>query len=124
MKKTILFLLAVALVFPVATALNCTALVEEGYSKSDCKYVDATSYSKREKMILLDYISDKSGEPLKTFKYDKNTPLTIKLDKFDNSTEKLSDDNKEFLIDLSSLSLFGYVIYEFLRKTYLLGSFI
>ena len=36
----------------------------------------------------------------------------------------ISDENKEFLIDFSSFSLFGYVVFSFLKKYYLLLRFL
>jgi len=98
--------------------LNCTALVEEDYSSSNCKYADKTSYSESDKLVLLKYISNTGRGTLKSFEYDKDTPLTFELNNFEID-QGLNDEDKGFLKDLSALSIFGYVVFAFLKRYYI-----
>ncbi|MFA5061394.1 MAG: hypothetical protein WC494_03720 [Candidatus Pacearchaeota archaeon] len=121
MKNLFVFLMAVALALPLATAFNCTAL--DGENKKVCKYLEGQPWSQSEKDSVIQEMIDNGGTLNGNFESIVNKPVpTIQLNK-PEKVDLISDDNKKFLIDLSSLSVFGYVIYAFL-KSYFLWRFI
>ena len=121
MKKRFVFLLAVALVLPLATAFNCTKLNGEEYEV--CDYIEDQNWPQKEKDELIQDMID-SGKASLDGNFNSilgNKPKDIiQLNKLEETKLEISDDNKKFLIDLSSISLFGYIIYVFLKKYYLL----
>jgi hypothetical protein len=120
MKKTFVFLLAVALVLPLATAFNCTEL--NGEEHKFCEYIEDQDWPQKEKDILIQEAIDSNKASLDgdfVSIAGKEVPCIFKLNKPEENPA-ISDDNKKFLIDFSSISLFGYVIYSFLKKYYLL----
>ena len=121
MKNLFVFLMAVALALPLATAFNCTKL--SGENKNVCNYIEGQPWSQSEKDSVIQDAID-NGESLNgNFESIMNKPVpTIQLNK-PEKVDMISEENKKFLIDLSSLSVFGYVIYAFL-KSYLLWRFI
>jgi hypothetical protein len=125
MKIQFVFLLAVAFGVPLATAFNCTELNGEEYKV--CNYIEDQNWPQSEKDNLIQDAIDSNDASLKgNFKptLGKEIPCTIQLNKPEAITQIISDDNKIFLIDLSSISLFGYIIYAFLKKYYLLLNFL
>lgn len=121
MKTQLVFLLAVASGIPLATAFNCTELNGEEYKF--CNYIENQNWPQSEKDILIqDAIDSKSASLNGNFQptLGKKIPCAIKLNKPEAITQIISDDNKIFLIDISQISLFGYIIYAFLKKYYLL----
>ena len=125
MKTQFVFLLAVALGIPLATAFNCTKLNGEEYKF--CNYIEDQNWPQKEKDILIQDAIDSNDASLNgNFKstLGKEIPCTIQLNKPEIITQIISDDNRLFLIDISSISLFGYIIYAFLKKYYLLLNFL
>jgi len=120
MQMKNLFFLAVALALPLATAFNCTAL--DGENKKVCNYIESTDWSHSEKDSIIQNMIDSGGSLNGDFKSIQNKPIeeTIQLNKLEKADIKISDENKKFLIDFSSISIFGYVVYSFLKKYYLL----
>ncbi|MFH1238392.1 MAG: hypothetical protein V1491_03060 [archaeon] len=125
MKTLFIFLMAVALTLPSATAFNCTAL--DGENKNICNYIEATDWSQSEKDTTIKNIINSGGASLDgDFDSILNKPVedTIQLNKLEEVDLKISYENKEFLIDFSSISIFGYVVYSFLKRYYLLLRFL
>jgi len=121
MKNFFVFLMAVALALPLATAFNCTAL--DGENKKTCNYIESQPWSQSEKDYVIQDMIDNGGTLEGNFESIMNKPVpTIQLNK-PEKLDMVSEENKKFLIDLSSLSVFGYVIYAFL-KSYFLWRFI
>lgn len=123
-KFLIVLFLAVASL-SVATAFNCTALDGENYKV--CKYVENTDWSQEEKdSVILDMINsgdaslDGDFEPLDTATIDNS----IELKRVQDEELKIDEENKKFLLDLSSFSIFGYFIWEFLKQYFLLWRFL
>ncbi|MBS3087329.1 hypothetical protein J4226_01930 [Candidatus Pacearchaeota archaeon] len=120
MKKTFVFLLAVALVLPLATAFNCTKLNGEEYKF--CEYIEDQDWPQKEKDILIQDAIDSNEASLNgNFEstLGKEVPCILQLNKPEERAV-ISEDNKKFLIDFSSISLFVYILYSFLKKYYLL----
>jgi len=118
MKALFVFLMAVALALPLATAFNCTAL--DGEEKRICNYVEDQSWSQEEKDEVIQDAIDNGGSLDGNFESIIGKPVpVIPLSKVEE-IEPISDENKEFLIDMSQISIFGYVVYEFLKRYYLL----
>lgn len=119
MKRLLVFL-AVALALPLATAFNCTAL--DGENQRVCNYVENTDWSQHEKDIVIQDIVNSGGSLSGNFDslVDEQNIDIIKLNKLEDYEIALSDENKTFLIDFSSISFFGYVLYAFSKKYYLL----
>jgi hypothetical protein len=118
-KTFIVFLMAVAIVLPLATAYNCTAL--KGENKNICNYIEIQSWSQSEKDLVIQDAIDSGGTLNGNFESVIGKPVeVIKLNKIEEVDVKISDKNKKFLIDFSSFSFFGYVVYSFLKKYYLL----
>ena len=125
MKNLFIFLMAVALTLPSATAFNCTGL--EGEEHNVCNYIESTSWSQSEKDTIIQNMINSGGASLDgDFDSILNEPAedTIQLNKLEEVDLKISDENKEFLIDFSSISIFGYVVYSFLKRYYLLLRFL
>jgi hypothetical protein len=117
-KNLFVFLMAVATVLPLATAYNCTAL--EGENKNICNYIESQSWSQSEKDSVIQDAIDRGGTLNGNFESVIGKPIPeIQLNKIEE-VELISDENKKFLIDFSSLSVFGYVVYSFLKRYYLL----
>ena len=124
MKTLFVFLMAVALVLPLATAFNCTEL--DGENKNICNYIENTDWTQSEKDSVIQDLINTGGSSLDgDFDSILNKPIeeTIQLNKLEENP-KISDENKKFLIDFSSISIFGYVIYIFFKRYYLLWSFL
>ena len=117
--------MAVALALPIATAFNCTELDGEEYKV--CNYIEDMDWPQSEKDDVIQEMLD-SGEASLDGDFDSilDEPIedTIELNKLEEVDLGISDENKEFLIDFSSMSIFGYVIYAFLKKYYLLLGFL
>jgi len=124
MKTFFVFLMAVAIVLPLATAYNCTAL--DGENKRVCNYIEDQSWSQSEKDSVIQEVINSGGSLNGDFEsiLDKPVEDTIQLNKLEEVGPMISDENKEFLIDFSSISLFGYVVFTFLKKYYLLLRFL
>ena len=125
MKTLFVFLMAVALALPLATAFNCTTL--EGEEHQVCNYIESTSWSQYEKDKVTKNMISSGGASLDgNFNSILDKPIedTIQLNKLEEVDLKISEENKEFLIDFSSISIFGYVVYSFLKKYYLLLRFL
>jgi hypothetical protein len=119
MKNLFVFLLAVAIVLPLATAYNCTKL--EGENKNVCNYIESQSWSQSEKDSVIQDAIDNGKTLDGNFESIIGKPVgVIKLNTIEEVDIKISDENKKFLIDFSSFSVFGYVVYSFLKKYYLL----
>ena len=117
MKKLFVFFMAVALVLPLATAYNCTNL--DGEEQNICNYIEDQNWNQEEKDEVIQDAIDSGSSLDGNFNSIINKPVeTIQLNKIQEVN--ISEDSKEFLIDFSSISIFGYVIYAFLRKYYLL----
>jgi len=125
MQKTFfVFLMAVAIVLPLATAYNCTAL--SGENKNVCSYIESQPWSQGEKDSVIQEAID-SGNSLNgdfVSITTRQTPEDIQLNKLEEVGPIISDENKEFLIDFSSISIFGYFLYSIGKKYYLLTRFL
>lgn len=125
MKTFFVFLMAVALVLPLATAYNCTRL--DGEERQVCNYIEDQDWTNAEKNRVIRDMIDSGGYSLNgDFEsiMDKPVEDTIQLNKLEEVDLGISDENKEFLIDFSSFSLFGYVVFAFLKRYYLLLRFL
>ena len=124
MKTFFVFLMVVALALPLATAYNCTAL--DGENKRVCNYIEGQSWPQSEKDSVIQDMIDFGGSLNGDFESIMNKPVedTIRLNKLEEIGLEISDENKDFLIDFSSISVFGYVIYAFLKEYYLLLRFL
>ncbi|MCD4771667.1 hypothetical protein K8R30_04625 [archaeon] len=113
--------MAVALALPLATAFNCTKL--DGEEHKICDYIEDMDWTQDEKDEVIQDMVD-SGDASLDGNFDSilgNIPEdTIQLNKLEEVELKISDENREFLIDFSSISLFGYIVYSFLKRYYLL----
>jgi len=121
MKNFFVFLTAVALILPTATAYNCTKL--KGENKKICNYIESTDWSQSEKDSLIKNIINSGGASLDgNFISIMNKPIedSIQLNKPEDADFEISDENKKFLIDFFSISLFVCVVYSFFKKHYLL----
>ena len=117
MKTFFVFLMAVAIVLPLATAYNCTAL--DGEEKRICNYIENQDWTQNEKDEVIQDAIDNDETLDGNFESIMGKPVgTIQLN--DMQEVSISEENKEFIIDFSSFSIFGYVIYAFLKKYYLL----
>lgn len=123
MQKTFfVFLMAVAIVLPLATAYNCTAL--DGSNKDICNYIEDQNWPQDEKDSVIQDAIDNGGSLDGAFESIIGKPVpVIPLSKVEE-IEPISDENKEFLIDMSQISIFGYVVYEFLKRYSLLWRFL
>jgi hypothetical protein len=123
MKTFFVFLMAVAIVLPIASAYNCTAL--DGENKKICNYIESQPWSQFEKDSVIQDAIDNGKTLDGNFVSLMDKPITqeIQINKI-KEVKPISEENKEFLIDLSSLSIFGYVVYSFLKKYYLLWRFL
>ncbi len=121
MKTQFVFLLAVAIGIPMATAFNCSKLNGEKYDF--CNYIEDQDWPNSEKNIIIQEAIDSGRTSLNGNFHStlgNEIPCTLLLSKPEPIKQLISDDNKIFLIDISSISLFGYIIYAFLKKYYLL----
>ncbi len=117
-KTFFVFLMAVALALPIATAYNCTKL--EGENKNVCNYIEGLSWSQSYKDAIIQDSVDKGGSLNGDFVSIVGKPVgVIELNKIEE-VDQVSEENKKFLVDFSSFSVFGYVVYAFLKKYYLL----
>jgi len=121
MKIIFVLLLAFALFTTLATAFNCTKLNGEEYKV--CNYIEKQSWSQSEKEKLIrEAINSKDisldGNFISILGNEVECPL--QLNKLEETKFKISEKNKIFLIDFSSISLFGYIIYVFLKRYCLL----
>jgi len=114
--------MAVILVLPSVAAFNCSELEDEEYKI--CRYIEDTDWPQAEKdEAIQDAINSKTSLD-GDFDSIKNKPIEeIQLNKLE-VRPKVSDENKKFLIDFSSISIFGYIVYAFLKKYYLLLNFL
>lgn len=125
MKTFFVFFMAVALILPLATAFNCTKL--EGEEHKVCNYIENTDWSQSEKDSVIQDMIDSGGSSLDgDFNSIFNKPIedNFQLNKLEEVGLNISEENKEFLIDFSSFSVFGYVVYAFLKRYYLLLGFL
>ena len=127
MKAKILFgvLLAVALILPLATAFNCTAL--HGEDRKVCKYVEDTDWSHSERDEIIQELVDSGDASLNgNFEsiLDSQEKNPIQLNKVEEDSLKINEENKKFLFDFSSISFLGYAFYSFAKKYYLLLKFL
>ena len=123
-KSFFVFLMAVAIVLPLATAYNCTAL--DGENKRICNYIEDQDWSQSEKDSVIQNAID-NGESLDgSFESIINQPIpdVIQLNTLEEAGYKINEDDKKFLIDFSSISLFFYVAYSFVKKYYFLLEFL
>jgi len=122
-KKLFIFLTAVALVLPLATAYNCTAL--DGENKKICNYIETQPWSQSEKDFVIQEAIDSGNSLDGDFVSITTQPIKeeVQLNKLEE-VEPISDENKKFLIDFSSISVFGYIVYAFLKRYYLLLRFL
>jgi hypothetical protein len=121
MKNLFVCFMAVALALPLATAFNCTAL--DGENKKTCNYIESQPWSQSEKDYVIRDMIDNGGTLDGDFESIMNKPVPIIQLNKPEKVDMISEENKKFLIDLSSLSVFGYVIFAFL-KSYILWRFI
>jgi len=100
MKTLFVFLMAVSIVLPLATAINCTAL--DGENKKVCRYIEKQPWSKSEKDSLIQELIDNGGSLNGDFNSIMGNPIPeIQLNK-PEKVDMISEDNKKFLIDISS----------------------
>ena len=121
MKTLFVFLMAVALALPLATAFNCTELSGEEYRV--CDYIEDTNWPQSEKDRVIQDMIDSDGASLDgNFNSILNRQVgnSIQLNTLEEVDFELSENNKKFIIDFSSISLFTYIVYSFLKKYYLL----
>jgi hypothetical protein len=122
MKNFFVFLMAVALALPLATAFNCTAL--DGENKKVCNYIESQPWSQSEKDSVIQEAIDSGSSLNGNFDSIMNKQVPeIQLNKIEE-VEPISEENKEVLIDISSIFLFFYVVYAFLKRYYLLWRFL
>jgi len=115
--KTFFVFMAVALVLPLATAFNCTAL--HGEDKKICNYIEDQDWKQRDKDNIIQDMINNKGSLNGDFESIIGKPVDIiQLNKIQEVS--ISKENKEFLIDISSFSILGYVVFSFLKKYYLL----
>ena len=99
MKKLFVFLLAVALVLPLATAFNCTKL--DGEEHKICDYIEDMDWSQSEKDAVIQDMID-SGDASLDGNFNSilgdEIENTIQLNQLEETALKISDDNKKFLI--------------------------
>ena len=117
LKTLFVFLMAVALVLPLATAFNCTKL--DGEEQDMCNYIEDTDWSQYEQnRVIREMINSGSFSFDGNFESIMDNPVEdpIQLNKLEESELKISDENKGFLKSLSSISIFGYFIFAFLKK--------
>ena len=124
MKTFFVFLMVVALALPLATAYNCTPL--DGENKRVCNYIENQDWSQSEKDSVIQEMIDSGGSLYGDFESILGRPIEdpIQLNRLEEVSLEISDENKEFLIDFSSFSLFGYIVYSFLKRYYLLLRFL
>jgi len=125
MQKTFfIFLMAVAIVLPLATAYNCTAL--EGENKNICNYIEGQPWSQSEKDSVIQDAIDSGSSLNGDFVSITTQPIKeeIQLNTIEEVGPRVSDENKEFLIDFSSISIFGYFLYSLAKKYYFLLRFV
>ena len=119
MKTFFVFLMVVAIVSPLATAYNCTTL--NGEDKRICNYIEDQDWPQYEKDDVIQDAIDSGSSLDGSFESTLGNPAeTIQLNKIQEVN--ISEENKEFLIDFSSFSIFGYIVYAFLKRYYLLLS--
>jgi len=113
--------MAVALVAPLATACVCF-----DYNKDEhqiCHYLKDEGFSRSERKMIIQEMNDSGGSLNGNFDSIIGKPVgTIQLNQI--GKVGISQENKKFLINFSSLSIFGYVIYAFLKKYCLLSQFL
>jgi len=121
MQKTFfVFLMAVAIALPLATAYNCTAL-DSREEKRICRYIEDQDWSQSEKDSVIQDMVDNGGSLDGDFEsIIGNSVPEIQLNEMQEAS--ISKENKEFLIDFSSFSIFGYILYAFVKRYYLLWS--
>ena len=123
LKTLFVFFLVVALASPLATAFNCTKLGGEEHQV--CNYIENTNWPQSEKdKVIQDMINSGKASLNGDFESILNKPLEeiVQLNKLEKV--EISEENKKFLKDFSSISIFGYVIYSFLKKYYLLLNYL
>ena len=124
MKTFFVFLMAVAIVLPLATAYNCTRL--SGEENRVCNYIEDQDWTNAEKnSVIRDMIDSGDASLDGDFESIRDKPIgTIQLNKLEEVNLGISEENQDFLIDLSSMSVFGYIVYAFLKKYYILLRFL
>ena len=113
--------MAAALVLPLVSAFNCTPLYGEEYKV--CNYIEDTNWRQSEKNEVISNMINSGGLSLDgEFESTLNRPVEdgIQLNRQEKIELKISEENKEFLIDFSSISIFGYLVFSFLKRYYLL----
>jgi hypothetical protein len=117
LKNLFIFLMAVALALPLATAFNCTAL--DGEEQDVCNYIEDTNWPQEEKDEAIQNMIDSGDASL------DGDFISIFGNEFEDVVElntqevvglQISEENKEFLLDFSSISFFGYLIFSFLKN--------
>ncbi|MCA9487801.1 MAG: hypothetical protein KC516_02460 [Nanoarchaeota archaeon] len=116
MKLLIVFIFAVAL--PLATAFNCTSLNGENYEM--CNYIENTNWPQDQKDIVIEEIIGSSMNGDFESELDQELVDPIELNELEENSLKIEEENKKFLLDISSLSIFGYFSFLFLRRYFLL----
>lgn len=123
MQKTFfVFLTAVAIVLPLATAYNCTPLY--GENKRVCNYVEKQNWPQSEKDSIIQDAIDSGGSLNGNFvSITTKKKKDVELNKIGDVGPLIVEEDKKFLIELSSISIFGYVIYSFGKRHLSLLSF-
>jgi len=120
LKYFFIFLLAVTLIQGVA-AFNCTML--DGEEQEVCEYIEDSDWSENYIDFVIESLLDSDDVSLEgdfDSVMDDEIEEVIELNSLETIGWNISDENKTFLIDMSSLSLIGYVLFSFLKSYFYL----
>jgi len=115
-KTLFIFLLAVVLISR-ATAFNCTAL--DGEEQDVCEYIEDSDWSDSYINFVIELLLDLDDVSLEgdfDSVMDDEIEEVIELNSLEEIGWNISEENQIFLIDLSSLSLMGYILFSFLKS--------
>lgn len=98
---------------PLCSAkFNCTYL--DGEQKNVCKYLKKSNLSNSEKETLMQEILDKGASldgDFNSIDLDKNIFQINKV-----PPQKVSEETKQTIKEIISISFFGYIVFQFLKK--------
>ena len=119
-KTLFIFLLAVTLIQGV-TAFNCTDL--EGEEQDVCEYIGDSDWSESYIDFVIEFLLDSEDVSLEgdfDSVMDDEIEDVIELNSLEEIGWNISGENKSFLIDMSSLSIIGYILFSFLKSYFFL----
>lgn len=96
----------------VSAKFNCTYLY--GEQEDMCRYIKRSDLSNSEKQSLMQEILEKGSSLNGDFSSINlnNNPFQIS----DADAQEISEETKQIIKETLSLSLFGYIIFQFLKK--------